>query len=162
MMLVAIGHGVGGGLVIGGMAVHGSRHASGEIGHVTVGTDGGPACVCGKEGCLEAWLAAPRLEAALAAADGEPARERVLAEAGQRLGIALAPIVGALDLAEVVVTGPAHLVEGPLADATRTTVHERTMPAFHDHVVVRTSSLGEDIVLRGAAAGVVSAELGVS
>lgn len=166
MILVAIGHGVGGGLVIGGMALSGSRHASGEIGHVTVGTDGGPACVCGRDGCLEAWLAAPRLEAALAEADAEAdpeqARTAVLQAAGQRLGIALAPVVGALDLAEIVISGPAHLVEGPLFQATTQTLRTRTMPAFHAHVAVRISALGRDIVVRGAAAAVVSHQLGVS
>lgn len=162
MMLVRIGHGVGAGLVIGGMAIHGHRHASGEIGHVTVGTDGGPECVCGRRGCLEAWLAAPRLEAALEAAHDEAARTAVLTAAGQRLGIALAPIVGAADLAEVVITGPDHLVAGPLSEATLTTLRERTMPSFHDHVEVRPSGLGADIVIRGAAAALVSDQLGVS
>ena len=47
--------------------------AAGEIGHVVVGTDGGDECACGKRGCLETWLAIPRLEAKFAAAsDTEP------------------------------------------------------------------------------------------
>lgn len=162
MMLVRIGHGVGAGLVLGGIAIHGHRHACGEIGHVTVGTDGGPDCVCGRKGCLEAWLSAPRLETALAEADGAAARAAVLESAGQRLAIALAPVVGANDLAEVIITGPEHLVHGPLANSALKTIRERTMPTIHDHVVVRTSDLGGDIVVRGAAAALVSDQLGVS
>ena len=162
MMLIAIGHGVEGGLVLGGRSLFGSRYAAGEIGHVTVGTDGGPTCACGKQGCLEAWLSAPRLEEALALAEDDEARTAVLVAAGTRLGIALAPVVGALDLSEVVLTGPRHLVDGDLAEAALRTLRMRTLPQFHDHVELRRSTLGDDIVLRGAAAGVVSARLGVS
>ena len=53
--------------------VIGGGFAAGEIGHVVVGTDGGPRCACGKDGCLEAWLAAPRLTAQLAELDGDAA-----------------------------------------------------------------------------------------
>src|SRR6195952_887132 len=97
MMLVKVGHGVGAGLLLDGTPLFGSRFAAGEIGHVVVGTDGGAECVCGKHGCLETWLATPRLEKAIAA--DPAARGEILTEAGQRLGIALAPVVGALNLA---------------------------------------------------------------
>lgn len=161
-MVVTIGHGVGAGLVLGGTQLRGSRSSAGEIGHVTVGTDGGPTCACGREACLEAWVAAPRLEAALAEADDDDARTTVLETAGRRLGIALAPVVGALDLGEVVLNGPADLVDTTLASAMATTIAERTMPTHAGPAVVRVSALGPDIVLRGAAAGVVSHQLGVS
>lgn len=158
MMLVKVGHGVGAGLLLDGTPLFGSRFAAGEIGHVVVGTDGGPACVCGKHGCLETWLATPRLERAIAEGD----REAVLTEAGQRLGIALAPIVGALNLAEVVLSGPTHLLDGPLIRATGETLRNRTMAEFHGRLTLRMTTLGEDIVMRGAAAMVLSAQLGVS
>lgn len=160
MMLVRVGRGVGSGLLSGGQPMRGSRFAAGEIGHVTVGTDGGPVCVCGKVGCLEAWLSGPSLERALA----EPGADRaaVLRDAGERLGIALAPIVGALDLSEVVLSGPHELLEGPLAEATVETLRTRTLAEFHDGVQVRMTEQGEDIVLRGAAVMVLSGQLGVS
>ncbi|MDF1478291.1 ROK family transcriptional regulator [Leifsonia sp. H3M29-4] len=158
MMLVKVGHGVGAGLLLDGTPLFGSRFAAGEIGHVVVGTDGGPACVCGKHGCLETWLATPRLERAIAHGD----RDAVLTEAGQRLGIALAPIVGALNLAEVVLSGPTHLLDGPLIRATGETLRNRTMAEFHGRLTLRMTTLGEDIVMRGAAAMVLSAQLGVS
>ncbi|MBN9605976.1 MAG: ROK family transcriptional regulator [Actinomycetales bacterium] len=161
LMVVRVGHGVGAGLLIDGAPVRGARFAAGEIGHVVVGTDGGLPCVCGKEGCLETWLAAPRLDAALAGAAGPTARDAVLDEAGRRLGIALAPVIGALDLAEVVLSGPA-LLDGRLLEAAAATLRERTMAGFHGDVRVRMSSLGEDVIMRGAAAMVLSGRLGVS
>src|SRR5690606_7305088 len=105
-MLIKLGHGVGAGLLLGGTPLFGNRFAAGELGHVVVGTDGGAPCACGKVGCLETWLAIPRLEAALAAASTQRRRDEILTEAGDRLGIALAPVVGALDLAELVLSGP--------------------------------------------------------
>tara|TARA_R110002020_G_scaffold152794_6_gene331132 strand:- start:68264 stop:69403 length:1140 start_codon:yes stop_codon:yes gene_type:complete len=162
MMLVKVGHGVGAGLLLGGIPLFGSTFAAGEIGHVVVGTDGGMECVCGKIGCLETWLATPRLDTALAAASGDDARNTVLAEAGQRLGIALAPVVGALNLSEIVLSGPTSLLEGALHSATVETLRNRTMAKFHGDLTVRMTALGEDIVMRGAAVMVLSAQLGVS
>lgn len=162
MMLITIGHGVGAGIKIGGTPVVGSHFAAGEIGHVVVGDDQGPACACGKSGCLETWLAAPHLESAIAAAEGSDAREHILREAGQRLGVAIAPVVGALDLSEIVLNGPIHLLDGPLAQAAAETLRARTMAEFHGDLRVRMSVLGEDIVMRGAAVMVLSRELGVS
>lgn len=159
LMLVMVGYGVGAGLLLDGTPLFGSRFAAGEIGHVVVGTDGGDACACGKRGCLETWLAVPRLRARIAA--GEP-REAVLRQAGERLGIALAPIVGALNLSEVVLSGPVELLDGTLAEATVDTLRQRTMEQFHGDLTVRLTSLGGDIVMRGAAVMVLSARLGVS
>ena len=118
-MLVAIGHGVGAGLLLGGTPLFGNRFAAGEIGHVVVGTDGGALCACGKVGCLETWLAIPRLTANLEAhrrprrARAHPAPRRRASRhppltslnhsplpraterspAARALGIALAPVV---------------------------------------------------------------------
>jgi predicted NBD/HSP70 family sugar kinase len=161
MILIKIGHGVGAGLLLDGSPLLGGRFAAGEIGHVVVGTDGGAECACGKRGCLETWLAPQRLDAALAAATSDE-RTTILREAGQRLGIALAPVVGALDLAEVVLSGPGELLDGTLADAVLETLRERTMAEFHGGLVLRMTTLGEDIVMRGAAAMVLSGQLGVS
>ena len=162
MMLIKVGHGVGAGLLLGGTPLFGSRFAAGEIGHVVVGTDGGAECACGKRGCLETWLATPRLDRALAAASSDDDRNTVLREAGQRLGIALAPVVGALNLSEVVLSGPTHLLDGVLAQATIETLRARTMAEFTGDLTLRMTTLGEDIVMRGAAVMVLSAQLGVS
>lgn len=170
LMLVRVGRGVGAALLLGGILLHGSRFAAGEIGHVAVGTDGGELCGCGTLGCLETWLAAPRLEAKLAdaaqdaAQDATPAApgDNILREADTRLGIVLAPIVGALNLSEVVLSGPKRLLAGSLVEATRGTLRSHTMERFHGSLALRLSTLGDDIVLRGAAVRVISSRLGVS
>ncbi|MDL5352475.1 ROK family transcriptional regulator [Microbacterium sp. zg-YB36] len=161
VLLVKVDRGVGSGLLAGGQPMRGGRFAAGEIGHVTVGTDGGPVCACGKVGCLEAWLSAPALIARLAAA-GVADRDGILRDAGERLGIALAPVVGALDLSEIVLSGPTELLDGPLAEQAAETLRARTLAEFHDGLQVRMTAQGEDIVLRGAAVMVLSGQLGVS
>lgn len=159
MMLVKVGHGVGSGLLLGGVQFFGGRFAAGEIGHVVVDADG-PRCHCGKSGCLETWLSTPRLDAALGQATASADRDRILADAGVRLGTALAPIVAALDLTEVVLSGPAEYLAGTLADATVETL--RSLTPIHSSLAVRMTTLGDDIVLHGAAAMVLSEQLGFS
>lgn len=160
LMLIRIGGGVGAGLLLGGVPRLGAHFATGEIGHVVVGTDGGPPCACGKNGCLEAWLAVPNLRRGLAAA-GDDGTE-LLTEAGRRLGIAMAPVVGTLDLYEIALSGPPDLLEGPLLEAALRTLRERMLIASHHDLRLRLAALSDDIVLRGAAAIVLGAELGVS
>ncbi|WP_413316782.1 ROK family protein [Agrococcus sp. 1P02AA] len=160
LLVVRIGLGVGAGVAVAGAPVRGDRSAAGEIGHVTIGTDGGPRCACGRDGCLEAWLAAPRLRAAIEEA-GEEGRERVLEEAGRRLGIAVAPIVGAVDVRRIVMSGPPELIEGALLEAAAATLRERTLDEG-DGLVVAMTEHGGDVVVRGAALLVRTGELGVS
>jgi predicted NBD/HSP70 family sugar kinase len=156
-MLIKIDRGVGGGVMVGGELVRGSRFAAGEVGHVTVGTDGGRNCVCGRVGCLETWASVRFLESRIASGEG---RDLVLREAGERLSIAIAPVVGALDLPEIVLSGPSEYVGGVLRDAAAETLRERTY--LHDDVSVRMSQLGDDAVLLGAMALILRSELGIA
>jgi predicted NBD/HSP70 family sugar kinase len=86
----------------------------------------------------------------------------VLSEAGRSLGIALAPIISALNVNDVVLSGPVDLLSGPLLDQARQTVALRTLSAVSNGLDMRIASGGEDLVLLGAAVLVLSAELGVS
>jgi hypothetical protein len=74
----------------------------------------------------------------------------------------LAPVVGTLNLHEVVLAGPAELLDGPLREAADATIRARTMPVIGDRLVVRTSTLGDDVVVSGAAVLLLAGELGVS
>lgn len=155
VLLIRVGRGVGSGVLLAGRVLDGSHLAGGELGHVTVGTDGGPQCGCGKHGCLEAWLSEPALTARVAW--GDPDALRV---AGERLGIALAPVVGVLDIAEVLLSGPAELLDGELREAATKTLTSRIL-TWSDGVKVKMAGEGDDIVLRGAAFQVLSTQLGI-
>ena len=160
LLVLTVGEGVGAGIMVDGARVHGHADAAGELGHVTVVEDGEP-CACGRRGCLETVLSVPALRRAVDGLDTE-ASDAVLASVGRTLGIALAPVVSALNLAEVLVSGPADLLDGPLRESAFETIRSRTMPLIGSGLQVRMATLDEDDVLAGAAVHVRSGELGVS
>ena len=57
-VLIAIGTGVGGGVVSNGRLISGAFGAGGEIGHITVNRDETATCGCGRKGCLEQYASA--------------------------------------------------------------------------------------------------------
>ncbi|MBP2414002.1 putative NBD/HSP70 family sugar kinase [Arthrobacter stackebrandtii] len=167
LLLIRVGLGVGAGLLVNDTVVYGRDFAAGELGHVVVGTGDGPLCACGMRGCLEAWLNVPRLTAQINAIPSDsvdPAEDRahILREAGRCLGIVLAPVVGALNINEIVLSGPIALLDGPLATTTVETIRSRSMAEFTSDLSLRMTSEGQDIVLRGAVVLVLSGQLGVS
>jgi predicted NBD/HSP70 family sugar kinase len=157
LLCIKVGQGVGAGVVLDGHLVVGDRFAAGEIGHVVVDPDGEP-CACGRTGCLETAIAAPRLRRR--SRDGDPRAARTAA--GHRLGEALAPVISTLNLREVVLSGPLDVLDETFRSAALDAIRARTMPAVGDHVDLRFSSLGEDDVLLGAAMLVLDRELGVA
>src|SRR5918999_2366433 len=101
LVCIALGTGVGGGVVIGGPLHLGLGHA-GEIGHTTVDPDG-PLCGCGYRGCLDRMASAEAIaadagcatveEAAAAARAGEETAVAAFARAGEYVGRVLAGAV---------------------------------------------------------------------
>lgn len=159
LLVVALEHGVGTGMVLGGRLVVGERYAAGEIGHLTIDADGDP-CPCGRRGCLEVIIGADHLAQRIAAVpDGQ--RDAVLRSAGDILGGVLAPIISAVNITEIVVTGPADLVDGPFIEAVRATATARTLASVGNDLAVTATSTNSDLILRGGAAFLLAAELGV-
>ena len=160
VLVITVGLGVGAGILLDGALVRGERFAAGEIGHVTV-EERGDDCACGRVGCLETVLATPQLRSRLEGLDAAEQR-RVLANAGKRLGIALAPVISTLDLGAIVLNGPPDLLGGALLESLSSTVRRRVMPVVADALDIRLSTLHENSVLLGASVLVLSGELGVS
>lgn len=120
---VILGTGVGGGIVVGGRVLAGPNAIAGEWGHnplpwADADEQPGPACYCGKPGCIETFLSGPGLATDHAAATGErldaeaivaAARTDAAAEASlrryeRRLAKALAHVINLLD-PDVIVLG---------------------------------------------------------
>ena len=55
-----IGTGIGGGIVIDGRLYHGASDCAGEVGHMTIDSNG-RRCGCGNYGCLEAYASGPAI-----------------------------------------------------------------------------------------------------
>lgn len=117
-MVVTVGRGIGMGVVVNGTLHRGRHGAAGELGHVLAVPDG-PACWCGRRGCLEAIAAEPalvrdvlastgklRAPADLAAYAGrEPAVADILARAGRLVGRAVGDAAMVLDPDRIIVAG---------------------------------------------------------
>ncbi len=160
LLLVRIGSGVGVAAIINGELVHGLDYAAGELGHVVVSEGEGPVCGCGRVGCLEAWLATPRLSERIAAAPEET--DAILRQAGHYLGCALAPLVATLGLTDIALSGPAELIEGALIDEVRESLRARVLPLLYERLHVRLAETGDDTRLRGAMILVLDEVLGIT
>jgi glucokinase len=55
MFCLALGTGIGGSVVFGGVLIEGGSHAAGEVGHLTI-VSGGRRCHCPNWGCFEAYV----------------------------------------------------------------------------------------------------------
>ena len=58
IVMVTLGTGVGGGVILGGKILTGTKGAAGEIGHMTVEYDEEETCKCGTKGCHEQYASA--------------------------------------------------------------------------------------------------------
>jgi fructokinase len=101
---VILGTGVGGGIVFRDNAAarvwDGAQGIAGEWGHVTLDPIGGPACYCGRRGCIEQYLSGPAIEARYAARTGsahENAGAASLPAPGRDLAAIAARIEGDAD-----------------------------------------------------------------
>lgn len=135
-----------------------ARSTARELAHVVVDeepADAAPPCDCGQVGCIHTWLAPTALAARIRSSG---ARETYQA-AARHLGTALAPITGALDLHRVVISDPNGIVNDSFCADVAGVL--RGALALPHNTGVEVSTVGSAAVLRGAAAYVVGAELGV-
>jgi glucokinase len=126
-VLFTLGTGVGGGIVIDGRLHLGDTGFAAELGHVIV-QPGGALCGCGHRGCLEAYASAtafdrrhreltgragpePRLLFALARR-GDRTCLRIVDEAAQALGVAIAGLAHSINPSVAVLSGGISLA-GP-------------------------------------------------
>jgi glucokinase len=141
LLVLMVGTGVGAGLVLDGRLFRGRRGWAGEIGHVTVLPEG-PACPCGKRGCLQVLSSGRALERvaaahglthasqlAEAAARGERWASEALAASGRWLGFALAGAVNLLDLELIVVGGGLSGLGDPWLSSMEESLRENTLNA---------------------------------
>lgn len=74
-LAVTFGRGIGLGMILNGVPFRGARGQGGELGHITVESDGS-LCECGKRGCLEAVASMPALIQEAARLVGKPLTEQ--------------------------------------------------------------------------------------
>jgi N-acetylglucosamine repressor len=189
LIVIKVGRGIGSGIVLHAQLYYGDGFGAGEIGHVAV-AEGGDRCRCGHFGCLETVASSraiikrargiarsdPRstlhqfattpdainTDVVLQAFEaGDEALRPIIAEAGRYLGVAVANLVGALNVHHIVIAGSVARFGEALLEPIRQEVSRRSLAALADETHIETSSLGTDIVILGAAALLLTQELGL-
>ncbi|HXV43023.1 MAG TPA: ROK family protein, partial [Anaerolineae bacterium] len=82
---------------------------------------------------------------------GDEALQAVIAEVGCYLGVAVANLVGALNIQCIIIAGSVARFGEALLDSIRREMKQRSMDILADETRVEVSNLGQDIVIQGAA-----------
>jgi glucokinase len=180
-VLVALGTGIGSGLLLDGRIYRGSRGLGAEIGHMVIDMHG-PDCqgACPGRGCLEVMASGSAIgregEAAarrspesglgrrLAAGreisggivtelahDGDEVAQAVLSEIGRRLGYGLVGVVNVFNPEVIVIGGGAIAAGELLLGPARSVVAERALPPARDAVQIVPTHFGDESGMLGAA-----------
>lgn len=169
VMGVILGTGVGGGIAVGGRLLQGPNRITGEWGHNPLPWPmdeerPGPACYCGRRGCIETFLSGPGLEndyltmtgercdareVVVRAERGETAAATVMQRYEDRLARGLAAVINVLD-PDIIVFG------GGLSNITRLYQNVPVLlqrHVFSDSVETRLvkARFGDSSGVRGAA-----------
>jgi predicted NBD/HSP70 family sugar kinase len=171
LALVQVGRGIGTGHVLDGHLFQGENAATGEIGHVRL-DDGGKRCSCGNTGCLETVASMSALlekvggdqtvsHDRIAEVAEDPAAESAIEAAAVALGRGLAPMVALFANREIVLWGEVTSLGETYRRIVEREIRSRVLPVNTEQIQVRYGTAGDDAVIRGAAALVLSSELGV-
>ena len=93
---------------------------------------------------------------------GDPAVCRLIEEVGRHLGIAVANLVGVLNVRRVVITGRVAPFGQALSEAIRQELRRRVLPALAEATEVEVLAQGPDAVLLGTSALLLTNELGLT
>lgn len=175
-LTVAIGRGLGLGIIINGELYSGATGGAGEFGHTTVVVDGRE-CECGKRGCLEAYVAhrglvatyafllkargyqqeEPALEQLLHSAPDDPVACQAFQQAGHMFGIGLANVVNLFNPECIILTGEGIEFGDRFFDPALQALHEHTFSRLGRSLeVLREPWAGYESWARGAGALVLS------
>lgn len=164
-VLLALGTGIGSGIVIDGKLFDGASGRAGEIGHIPLVPDG-PPCGCGNRGCLEAMVGGKAVgrrakEAGIAGdtrdlfARAEAGDERALAfieEVARDLGLAIGVMASLFNPQRIIVGGGMAEAGDLLWAPMRRYAFARTMPGIRETYDLVPAALREEAGVVGAAA----------
>ncbi|HEX2161007.1 MAG TPA: ROK family protein [Thermoleophilaceae bacterium] len=180
-VMLALGTGIGGGLVIDGQVHRGTRGFAAELGHITIDIHGED-CPggCPGRGCFESLVSGRAIAVAARrlgeqepgstfgkllaegreirgglvtelAHDGDEQARAALASVGARLGIGIAGLINALDPGVVVIGGGAVAAGDLLLDPARELVAQRSLPPGAEPPPILPARFGSESGMLGAA-----------
>lgn len=172
IVMVTLGTGVGGGVILGGKILTGTKGAAGEIGHLTVEYGEEETCNCGKKGCLEQYASATGIvrmakkqmspQSSLAKLEEVTAKDifdaakagdeyalHVVDEFARYLGVALANVAQILDPEAFVIGGGVARAGSIITEKVDKYYDENVMFALRDKQF-HLAELGNDAGIYGA------------
>ncbi len=178
MVAVRVGMGIGAGIVIDDRLYQGDGAGAGEIGHTTVAANG-IRCRCGRTGCLETVASVPatleRVRVALGSGTtpdlaqavrafetGHPAVRAAVLESALYVGRALGALIDTLDIRHIVLIGPMTTFGQDWFATVREEAQRTALPLLAEPTRIALGNLGPDVEELGAAALLMTAELGLS
>jgi glucokinase len=168
MLALAVGTGIGGGIILNGELYRGDSGAAGELGHISVDFNG-PKCPCGGYGCVERYLgnrwfveyartalkdesiASPKDVSDLAEKGNKKALEFIQRQ-GEILGAACASLINIFDPQAIVIGGGTAQCGEPFFRSIRDSVKSRAYPELSQKVNILPAQLGILAGAMGAAA----------
>lgn len=167
VVFLAVGTGIGAGIVSGGRLVRGHGDIAGAVGWFTLNTEQQE--IYAHVGCWEAEAAGPGLarrvnahsaEAVIVSARaGEPKAQRAIEITAQYLGMGIANLVSLLN-PQMIVLGGGLMQAGDLfLETIKRVVAERAQPIAAKQVRIELTALGEDAGMFGAARLALDAEM---
>jgi predicted NBD/HSP70 family sugar kinase len=178
MVAVRVGTGIGAGIVIDDRLYQGDGAGAGEIGHTTVASND-IRCRCGRTGCLETVASVPatleRVRVALGATSrpelgeaveafhaGHPRVRAAILESALYVGRALGALIDTLDIRHIVLIGPMTSFGQDWFATVREEAQRTALPLLAESTRITLGNLGPDVQELGAAALLMTAELGLS
>lgn len=178
LFYMMIGNGIGGALILAGKLWTGASGFAGEVGHITIDTEGLD-CVCGNRGCLETVASAPSIvrraherlirdstsslsrlglqqsftaeDVAHAAKDGDDFALMMIERTGKYIGTGVASVINLLNIEKVVLGGGVMDAGSLILNPIIQEVKRRAFQPCFDATEIVAATLGLDGAPIGAA-----------
>lgn len=175
---IGIGDAIGGALILDGRLWTGASGCAGEIGHVTIDTEGAE-CICGNTGCLETTASGPNIvrrarerlnrdstsslsslatqeeftvaDLARAANNGDDFSIMMLERTARSIGIAVASIINLLSIERIILGGPIMEAGELILNPIIAEAGKRSFQPCFEATRIVAAELGADGVAIGAA-----------
>lgn len=181
MVMVAIGTGIGGGVIVDNELLFGRDGSAGEFGHINVEPDG-ILCGCGSRGCLECYASGPAIAGAAlralaqqndtlirnlvrndynkvtaevvaqAAEQGDQVAREILTNAGKYIGRVMAKVAAVVNPEMIVIGGGVAQAGHVLFDNICQAFHNTLFIIESETIQIRLSELGISAGIQGSAA----------
>ena len=178
LFYIGIGKAIGGAIIIDGKLWIGASGCAGEVGHITIDTEG-MKCECGNTGCLETVASAPNIlrrarerldrdstsslsrlglqksfsiaDLATAAMNGDDFSIMMIERTGHYIGTAVASVINLLSLERIVLGGAVMEAGDLILKPIIDTAGKRSFQPCFESTKIVAAELGADGVAIGAA-----------